>query len=61
MKNEKHASTILEETGHIEILNELQLEEAGLEEAETPIVESQTEQTESQELEDLGLKGGTEL
>ena len=56
LKNEKHASTILEETGHIEILNELQLEEAGLEEAETSIVESQAEQTESQELEDLGLK-----
>ena len=29
LKNEKHANTILEETGHIEILNELQLEEAG--------------------------------
>ena len=56
LKNEKHASTILEETGHIEILNELQLEEAGLEEVEIPTVESQTEQTESQELEDLGLK-----
>jgi len=57
VKNEKHASTILEETGHIEILNELQLEEADFgEEVETPIVESQTEQTESQELEDLGLK-----
>ena len=56
LKHERHASTILEETGHIEILNELQLEEAGLEEAETPIVESQAEQTESQELEDLGLK-----
>ena len=57
LKNEKHASTILEETGHIEILNELQLEEAGFgEEVETPIIESQAEQTESQELEDLGLK-----
>lgn len=56
LKNEKHASTILEETGHIEILNELQLEEAGIEEVETPIVESRAEQTESQELEDLGLK-----
>ena len=50
-------TTILEETGHIEILNELQLEEAGFgEEVETPIVETQAEQTESQELEDLGLK-----
>ena len=53
LKHERHASTILEETGHIEILNELQLEENALEEVETPIVESQTE---SQELEDLGLK-----
>ena len=56
LKHERHASTILEETGHIEILNELQLEEAGPEEVETPILESQAEQTESQELEDLGLK-----
>ena len=54
LKHERHASTILEETGHIEILHELQLEENALEEeVETPIVESQTE---SQELEDLGLK-----
>lgn len=51
LKHERHASTILEETGHIEILNELQLEEV-----ETPIIESQAEQTENQELEDLGLK-----
>ena len=57
LKHERHASTILEETGHIEILNELQLEETALEEeVETPIIESQAEQTESQELEDLGLK-----
>ena len=57
LKHERHASTILEETGHIEILNELQLEEADLEEeVETPIIESQAEQTEGQELEDLGLK-----
>ena len=56
LKHERHASTILEETGHIEILNELQLEETALEEVETPIIESPTEQTESQELEDLGLK-----
>ena len=54
LKHERHASTILEETGHIEILNELQLEENALEEeVETSILESQTE---SQELEDLGLK-----
>ena len=56
LKHERHASTILEETGHIEILNELQLEETDLEEVETPIIENQAEQTESQELEDLGLK-----
>ena len=57
LKHERHASTILEETGHIEILNELQLEETALEEeVETPIIENQAEQTESQELEDLGLK-----
>ena len=56
LKHERHASTILEETGHIEILNELQLEETALEEVETPIVESQVQQNESQELEDLGLK-----
>ena len=56
LKHERHASTILEETGHIEILNELQLEETALEEVETPNIENQTEQTESQELEDLGLK-----
>ena len=56
LKHERHASTILEETGHIEILNELQLEETALEEVEAPITASQTEQTESQELEDLGLK-----
>ena len=56
LKHERHASTILEETGHIEILNELQLEETALEEVEATITASQTEQTESQELEDLGLK-----
>ena len=51
LKNDKHASTILEETGHIDILSELQLEEAGFgEEAETPIVDSQAEETESQEV-----------
>ena len=56
LKHERHASTILEETGHIEILNELQLEETALEEVEAPIVESQVQKNESQELEDLGLK-----
>ena len=55
LKHERHASTILEETGHIEILNELQLEETALEEVEAPIVESQVQKNESQELEDLGL------
>ena len=56
LKHERHASTILEETGHIEILNELQLEETALEEVETSNIENQAEQTESQELEDLVLK-----
>lgn len=54
LKHERHASTILEETGHIEILNELQIEEAMREEVGADGLE--TEQTESQELEDLGLK-----
>ena len=56
LKNEKHASTILEETGHIEILNELQLEETSQEELAVSVVAHESEQTESQELEDLGLK-----
>ena len=56
MKNEKHASTILEETGHIEILNELQLEEASQEELAVSAVANEVEQTERQELEDLGVK-----
>ena len=56
LKNEKHASTILEETGHIEILNELQLEEASQEELAVSAVANEVEQTERQELEDLGLK-----
>ena len=58
LKHERHASTILEETGHIEILNELQLEETALEEeeVETPIIESQAEQTENQDLTEMGLK-----
>ncbi|HET3895222.1 TPA: protein jag, partial [Streptococcus pneumoniae] len=50
------ASTILEETGHIEILNELQIEEAMREEAGADDLETEQDQTESQELEDLGLK-----
>ena len=56
LKNEKHASTILEETGHIEILNELQLEESSQEELAVSAVANEVEQTERQELEDLGLK-----
>ena len=56
LKNEKHASTILEETGHIEILNELQLEETSQEELAVSVVAHEAAQTESQELEDLGLK-----
>ena len=56
LKHERHASTILEETGHIEILNELQLEEASQEELAVSAVANEVEQTERQELEDLGLK-----
>ena len=56
LKHERHASTILEETGHIEILNELQLEEASQEELAVSVVANEVEQTERQELEDLGLK-----
>ena len=56
LKNEKHASTILEETGHIEILNELQLEETSQEELAVSVIAHEAEQTERQELEDLGLK-----
>lgn len=57
LKNEKHASTILEETGHIAILNELQTGDAGVEEpAACEELASMSEQAESQSLEDLGLK-----
>jgi len=56
LKNEKHANTILEETGHIEILNELQLEETSQEELAVSVIAHEAEQTERQELEDLGLK-----
>ena len=57
LKNEKHASTILEETGHIAILNELQTGDAGVEEpAACEELVSMSEQAESQSLEDLGLK-----
>ena len=57
LKNEKHASTILEETGHIAILNELQTGDAGVEApAECEEFVSVSESVESQSLEDLGLK-----
>ena len=57
LKNEKHASTILEETGHIAILNELQTGDAGVEApAECEEFVSMSESVESQSLEDLGLK-----
>ena len=57
LKNEKHASTILEETGHIAILNELQTGDAGVEDpAECEEFASMSEQAENQSLEDLGLK-----
>ena len=51
LKHERHASTILEETGHIEILNELQIEEAMREEAGADDLE-----TENQDLAEMGLK-----
>ena len=57
LKNEKHASTILEETGHIAILNELQTGDAGVEApAECEEFVSVSESVESQSLEELGLK-----
>ena len=56
LKNEKHASTILEETGHIEILNEMQIKEAVMHgQVEEPSGVEELED-EHQELEDLGLK-----
>lgn len=57
LKNEKHASTILEETGHIEILNELQIQEAIVdEEVDATSVENELEEDDNQDLENLGLK-----
>ena len=52
LKNDKEASTILEETGHIEILKDLQLEEVE-EQSEANQV---TEADESSNLEDLGIQ-----
>ena len=56
LKNEKHASTILEETGHISILNELEPENTTEEVESAPEKETETQETTSQSLEDLGLK-----
>ncbi|HGQ7570144.1 TPA: RNA-binding cell elongation regulator Jag/EloR [Streptococcus pneumoniae] len=56
LKHERHASTILEETGHIEILNELQIEEAMREEAGADDLETEQDQTENQDLKEMGLK-----
>ena len=57
LKNEKHASTILEETGHIAILNELQTGDTGVEDpAKCEEFVSMSESVESQSLEELGLK-----
>lgn len=56
LKHERHASTILEETGHIEILNELQIEEAMREEAGADGLETEQDQTENQDLTEMGLK-----
>lgn len=44
-----------EETGHIEVLNRLQIEEAR-EEAGTDDAQTEQDQAESQELEELGLE-----
>lgn len=56
LKHERYASTILEETGHIEILNELQIEEAMREEAGADDLETEQDQTENQDLKEMGLK-----
>ena len=56
LRHERHASTILEETGHIEILNELQIEEAMREEAGADDLETEQDQTENQDLAEMGLK-----
>ena len=56
LKNDKPANTILEETGHIEILNEMQIQEAEMHEhTEVPSAIDELEETEHQELENLGL------
>ena len=56
LKNEKHASTILEETGHISILNELQLEESTDETVSVSESVFDTEEPSGQFIEDLDLK-----
>ena len=56
LKNEKHASTILEETGHISILNELQLEESTDETVSASESVFDTEEPSSQFIEYLDLK-----
>ena len=56
LKNEKHASTILEETGHISILNDLEPEDTTKEVESAPEKETETQEATSQSLEDLGLK-----
>ena len=56
LKNDKPANTILEETGHIEILNEMQIKEADMHEhTEVLSAIDELEETEHQELENLGL------
>ena len=52
LKNDKEASTILEETGHIEILKDLQPEEV----EEQSEVNQVTEADENSNLEDLGIQ-----
>ena len=60
LKNEKQANTILEETGHIEILNEMQIKEAAMhEQVEEPSGVEELEEDEHQELGELGDLGLT--
>ena len=49
-------STILEETGHISILNDLEPEDTAEEVESAPEKETETQEATSQSLEDLGLK-----
>ncbi|MGX7074427.1 RNA-binding cell elongation regulator Jag/EloR [Falseniella ignava] len=56
LKNEKKASTILEETGHIAILNELQVAEVEQLAVDEEVAKEDSNTEENQSLEELGLK-----